>query len=140
MLNPWLLVGGCLSASAGLLHFAIILGGPDWYRFFGAGERMTRMAEKGLAYPTVVTSGIAAMLLLWAAYAFSGAGLIPRLPLLRIGLVAIASIYLLRAFALIPAIFLRPDLIGPFAWWSSGIVLVFGLVHAIGIRRGWKSV
>jgi hypothetical protein len=123
-----------------LLHLAIIAGGPDWYRFFGAGEQMARMAEQGLLFPTVVTAGIAAMLLLWAAYAFSGAGLIPRLPLLRIGLVAIASIYLLRAFAFAPAVFLRPDLIGAFDWWSSGIVLVFGLVHAIGIRRAWKAL
>jgi hypothetical protein len=80
------------------------------------------------------------MLFLWAAYAFSGAGLIPRLPLLRLGLVAIASVYLLRAFALLPALFLRPDLIGPFAWWSSAIVLAFGLVHAIGIWRGWSAL
>jgi hypothetical protein len=101
---------------------------------------MARMAERGEAYPAVVTVGIAAMLFLWAAYAFSGVGLIMRLPLLRIGLVAIASIYLLRAFALIPAFILRPDLIGSFDWWSSGIVLVFGLVHAIGIWRSWSAL
>jgi hypothetical protein len=101
---------------------------------------MARMAERGHAYPAIMATGIAAMLFLWAAYAFSGAGLIPRLPLLRVGLIAIASIYLLRALALVPASILRPDLIGPFAWWSSGIVLVFGLVHAVGIRRGWSAL
>ena len=27
---------------AALLHVACIVGGPAWYRFFGAGERMAR--------------------------------------------------------------------------------------------------
>jgi hypothetical protein len=138
--NRWLVVGGCLSAAAALLHLGIIFGGPAWYRFFGAGEGMARMAERGLAYPTIVTVGIAVILFTWAAYAFSGAGLIPRLPFLRLGLVVIASIYLLRGLAVLPTLLIRPDLIGPFAWWSSGIVLAFGLVYAAGIWRGWASL
>ena len=36
--NPWLVAGGILSALAALLHLAVIVGGPVWYRFFGAGE------------------------------------------------------------------------------------------------------
>jgi hypothetical protein len=38
--NFWLVGGGILSAIAALLHAAVIAGGPDWYRFFGAGEEM----------------------------------------------------------------------------------------------------
>ena len=45
--NPWLVTGGILSALAALLHLAVIAGGPDWYRFVGAGEEMARMAEQG---------------------------------------------------------------------------------------------
>jgi hypothetical protein len=57
--NPWLVTGGVLSAAAALLHVAIIAGGPDWYRFFGAGERMAHMAELGLLRPTLFALGIA---------------------------------------------------------------------------------
>ena len=74
--NKLLLFGGLLSAIAALLHIAIIIGGPQWYRFFGAGEELALMAEKGSWYPAVLTFGIAVVLLLWALYAFSGAGLI----------------------------------------------------------------
>ena len=44
--NPFLIAGGVLSALASLLHIAVIAGGPAWYRFFGAGEGMARMAER----------------------------------------------------------------------------------------------
>ena len=36
--NPALVTGGLLSVAASLLHIGCIIGGPDWYRFFGAGE------------------------------------------------------------------------------------------------------
>jgi hypothetical protein len=136
--NPWLIAAGTLSAAAALLHLAVIAGGPDWYRFFGAGERMARAAERGSATPALMTVAIASVLALWAAYAFAGAGLIRRLPLLRTGLVAISAIYLARGlFVLSPSSFARPDLSAGFMLWSSLIVLAFGLAYAIGTWRAW---
>lgn len=35
--NLWPVAGGGLSAAASLLHPAVIAGGPDGYRYFGAG-------------------------------------------------------------------------------------------------------
>ncbi len=69
----FLLAGGLLTGVAALLHVAIILGGPDWYRFFGAGEGMARLAARGSIYPTILTAGIAAILGVWMLYALSGA-------------------------------------------------------------------
>ena len=135
--NSWLIAGGTLSATAALLHVAIIFGGPDWYRFFGAGEDMARAAERGMARPALFTIGIAAILLVWSLYAFSGAGLIRRLPLLRTGLVAISAIYLLRALAPLPIALLAPGGISAFMIWSSLVVLVYGLTYAIGTWRAW---
>ena len=141
-MNRWLLLAGTLSAAASLLHLGVIVGGPAWYRFFGAGESMARMAERGDPTAALITVGIAAVLAVWAAYAFSGAGLIPRMPLLRTGLVVITGIYLLRGLVLIPAIALHPQGAGitPFVWWSSLIVLAYGLVHAIGTWTAWSAL
>lgn len=139
-LNYWLIAGGVLSAIATLMHIAIIIGGPGWYRFFGAGEAMARAAEQGRLMPTLVTLGIAAMLTVWAAYAFSGAGLIPRLPLLRPALVIISGIFLLRALAVVPFL-LTPTEQSPTFWlWSSAIVLIYGLAYAIGTRQAWPHL
>jgi hypothetical protein len=138
--NIWLITGGILSVIAALMHVAIIIGGPDWYRFFGAGEAMAQAAQAGRLMPTLVTLGIAGMLAIWAAYAFSGAGLIARLPLLRSGLVLISTIYLLRALAVIPML-LRPTEQGNAFWlWSSAIVLIYGLCYAIGTWRAWADL
>lgn len=134
-----LLLAGCLSSLAALLHLAVIVGGPDWYRFFGAGEGMARMAERGMIQPTLITIGIATVLAIWAAYAFSAAGLLPRLPLLRTGLVVITFIYLARGLIVVPAWLMGRD-INAFGWWSSLIVLVYGLAYFVGTWRAWPRL
>ena len=137
--NVWLLAGGWLSVAAALLHLACIFGGPDWYRFFGAGEGMARAAERGEMMPHLLTVCIAAMLALWAAYAFAGAGLIRPLPLMRTGLVAISAIYLLRGLVILPAAAIEHART-PFNIWSSLIVLAFGIIYAVGTWKAWPSL
>jgi hypothetical protein len=136
--NPWLVAGGWLSAAAALLHVGVIIGGPDWYRFFGAGEAMARMAERGSPVPALVTLAIAMVLAVWAAYAFAGAGLIRRLPLMRTALVAISTIYLARGLLIVPVL-LQP---APAAFdvWSSLVVLVYGATYALGTKRAWSQL
>lgn len=137
--NPWLAAAGALSAAASAAHLAIIVGGPRWYDFFGAGPRMVRLAEQGSPKAALITFGIAAVLAVWAAYAFSGAGLIPRLPLLKLGLAAISAIYLLRAVGYIPALYAAGAAVGAFAWISSAIVLLYAVVHIVGTLQLWRT-
>ena len=140
MRSYWLILAGGLSAFASLLHVATIAGGGDWYRFFGAGEDMARAAEAGSPMPGLVTAGIALILAIWALYAFSAAGLVRRLPLLRTALVLITSIYLLRAAALVPLLILKPQLVDTFAIVSSAIVLCYGLAYAVGTWSAWHAL
>ncbi|MDC8770172.1 hypothetical protein [Roseateles albus] len=137
--NHWLLLGAGLSAIAALLHVAIIFGGGDWYRFFGAGEAMARMAEAGRSYPALVTTGIALLLSVWSAYALAGAGwaLAAGLPWIKAALIAITGVYLLRGLAPLPLWLLAPAQVTPFWIWSSLICGVFGLVHLIGLIQVW---
>lgn len=136
----WLVAAGILSAGAAILHLAVIAGGPDWYRFFGAGEGMARLAEQGSFRPALITLGIAAILAVWAAYALAGAGLIRRLPLMRTALVAITAIYLLRGLVLAPLLAFRPDEVDAFTLWSSLIVLACGVTYALGTRQAWPAL
>ena len=133
--NRWLVLAGSLSIFAGLLHLAIIIGGANWYRFFGAGEELAVMAEQGSWVPGAVTAGIALVLFLWGLYAYSGAGLTRPLPWLKTGLMIIAIIYLLRGLAVIPAMIFMPITIDTFLLVSSAISTFFGISYIIGIRQ-----
>ncbi len=84
--NKCLLVAAIFCFVAAIAHFGCILFGGDWYRFFGAGEQMAQMAEQGLWYPTMVTSVIVVVLVVWGLYGLSGAGVIKRLPLTKLAL------------------------------------------------------
>ncbi len=138
----YLKLAGILSFIASALHLAIIVGGPSWYRLFGAGEAMAQMAEQGLWLPTAITVSIATVLAIWGAYAWSGAGVIVELPLLKPILILITLVYLLRGvFGLVlPHISNHPQITQntPAFWlWSSVICLMFGLVHLKGVFNKW---
>ena len=136
--NPWLIAGGWMSLAAAVVHVACIFGGPDWYRFFGAGEPIARAAERGSWGPPLITFGIASILTIWAAYAFAGAGLLPRLPLMSAALVAISAVYLARGLVILyPPVMGRSDLSAAFMLWSSLIVLAIGIAYAVGTWRAW---
>ena len=139
-MNIFLVVGALLSASAAMLHLFIIVGGPDWYRFFGAGERFARAAAQGHYYPALVTTGIAAVLGIWSAYALSGAGAISPLPLLRPVLIAITAVYVVRGLAFAPAVLAAGGRLTPFVLWSSAICLGLGIVHLVGLIQRWSAL
>ena len=138
--NIFLIIGAALSALAALLHVGCILFGASWYRFFGAGEQMARMAAAGHWYPTVLTSLIVAILSGWSLYALSGAGVIRRLPLVRLALCVITGIYLLRAVAFVPFHPYFPGNSSAFWLWSSAICFVIGLVHLVGLWQAWPRL
>ena len=101
---------------------------------------MARLAEQGSMQPTMITGAIVLVLTTWSLYAFSAAGIIARLPLLRIALVLITAIYLVRGIA---GFFLINSPMGrtPEFWlWSSAICLSVGVFHLIGLKQQWAHL
>ena len=140
--NKLLIIGGALSLVASLLHIGIVIGGSDWYRFFGAGERMAELAEFGSAYPAIITITIAIVLALWGLYAFSGARIIRPLPLLKQVLAIISFVYISRGVFGIPmVIYLDHPYLNEleermtFMIFSSVISLSLGLFYWFGLAR-----
>jgi hypothetical protein len=131
-----------LAATAGAaLHIAIIFGGPDWYAFFGAPRGLVEMARAGNPRAPISCLVIAAFLTLLAAYAFSGAGAIRRLPFLRLGLASIAIVLILRGALFVPLVAWRPGALSsvcdchdvdPFLILTSLVCLAMGVGYALG--------
>jgi hypothetical protein len=138
-MNEYLILGGTFSILAALLHIAIIIGGPDWYRFWGAGERMVVMAENGSWLPAILTFIIFLILFLWGLYAFSGAGLIKRLPFLKTALVLISLIYLIRGLSLV-ILLLSPSHVTSFLFWTSLVSFIVGVTYSFGTKQVWASI
>ena len=136
-MNSFLVAAAGLSALAAFLHVGCIIFGASWYRFFGAGERMAQLAAAGSRFPTLVTTGIAAVLAVWSLYALSAAGIGPRLPFARLVLCGVAGVYLVRGLV---GFFLVANPLGrsvAFWLWSSAICLVIAAVHVVGLWQSW---
>ncbi|MGA9333570.1 MAG: hypothetical protein WBV39_04765 [Rudaea sp.] len=141
MTNPCLLAGAFLSAVASLLHVGCIVFGASWYRLFGAGERMARLAAAGSVVPVIITAGIAAVLALWSLYALSGAGVIARLPFIHVALCTIGGIYVARGVTGFGLAALAPGERSVAFWcWSSLICLGIGALYVVGTWQVWSAL
>ena len=139
--NPFLVVGGTLSAIAALLHFGCIVFGASWYRFFGASDRIVRLADAGSIAPAILTACIALGLVVWSLFAFSGAGVIPRLPLRRAALCSITAVYLVRGLTGLAFATYAPGIRGAAFWWCSSIICMgIGALHLLGTQQAWPSL
>ena len=141
--NQWLKLGGILSFAIALLHVIIIFVGASAYRYFGAGEDMAAAAESGSAFPALLTFVLVAVFAIWGFYGLSGAGVIRRLPLLKIALLLIGAVYTLRGFAVFQQLFqiaassaevARREIV------FSLVSLIIGLAYLIGTVKSWRSL
>lgn len=138
--NATLIVASAFSACAAMVHFACVFRGASCFRRLGAGDRFIRLISQGHWYPRFFTFMVGLFLSLWSLYALSGAGVISRLPLINSVLIAITTVYLLRAISF-PI--LKSYITGnsdTFWYVSSSISLVVGLFHLVGIVQVWKSL
>jgi hypothetical protein len=141
--RPWLLAAGWMSVAAAVAHFACIFGGPDWYIFLGAPRRFAYAAGRGELLPLSIAFALGGMLSVWAAFAFSAAGTLRRLPLRRLALFLISAVLLIRGigYFIIPdSQFWRPDLSQTFLITSSAICVVMGACFALGTWQAWPQL
>jgi len=126
-----------MSALISLLHFILTIKPELFYRLIIMSQESalapTAGQGSGLAIATLV---LALIFAIWAIYAFSGAGLIKPLPLLRKVLIIISVIYILRSLFLPLEIYMVLTKGHPFQFVVySTISLVTGLLYLIGILK-----
>lgn len=138
-----LAVGGALSAALALLHIVVIVLGPPGYRYFGAPDEFATMTEAGSLAPAMLTAVFAVIFGVWAVYGFGGARMIPRPPMVRLGLVVIAAVYILRGLSAVPEalLLLRTPGAFPVRFLLFSIAsLLIGICYALGTRQAWRRL
>ena len=132
---PLLVAAGC-SVFVAVLHVSIAIAGPAWYRYFGAPSLAARIEAGAPLVPTLLALAVAAVFVLWACYALSGAGAIRHLPLLRTALYVIGGVYLLRGLQVVPEVVGagRGALPGRYAVFSAFSACA-GVVYLLGVIR-----
>lgn len=138
--NLWLILAAASCGLAALAHVGCMVFGASWYRFFGAGEQMARLAEQGSWQPTLITAAITAVLLVWSAYALAGAGVIMQLPWTRPILLLISLVFLLRGSAFILLMGKFPENSLTFWLVSSAICLLIGGLFSVGLYQRWQAL
>ncbi len=92
----------------------------------------------------LVGEAAALILVIFGLYALSGAGSIRRLPLLRLGLIGISSLYLLRGlFFILSLLIILGILEGEILIQGEISTLVFlaaGIAYAIGTVLNWRDM
>jgi hypothetical protein len=125
--------GGSASFALAALHVLIIAIGAPAYAYFGRPDLAER-ATAGSLLPPLATLALTFLLSVWGVYAYSGARLIRRVPLLRTGLVTVSVIYLARGLVLLADVarWLSDESFPPRQAVFSAGALAIGVCYAIG--------
>jgi hypothetical protein len=140
--RAWLLVAGAVSSAMALFHIGIVVMGETAYWRFG-GSSFAERAAAGSWVPAAMLLTIAAVFALFAFYAFAGARLGPRPPLLRTGLIVISLLYGVHGLFVVPEIVARlthrasgmPSHLG-----VDAIFLATALPYVIGTALAWPDL
>jgi hypothetical protein len=139
MLNIPLTLASLGSFIVACVHIIVILRGADAYRYFGAGEQIAQMAERGSPLPAILTAVLVCIFLLWAYYPLTALGVSEPLPFLQPALILIGSIYTLRGLLLVVELAARMSIITwradvrPQDPWFSAISLSLGIFYLWGV-------
>jgi hypothetical protein len=129
-----LVIAGVLSLA--VAAFQIFLGfSPEASAYLGGPTDQPLLLVASLVVGSIFA--------VWGLYGLSGAGVIRRLPLLRLGLIVIGGIYTLRGISLIlmllvmAGIIAGPQPIPPQAFISSLVSFVIGIAYLVGTVAAW---
>jgi hypothetical protein len=138
-----LVAGGIANFAVAALHLRIVFLGPAGYRYFGAGEHLATMAQNGSALPALVTIALAVCFALFGYCALSGAGVYPRLPLLRWILLGVGIVYTLRGLLILVElgrILSLPGTEPARELVFSAVALIIGLLYLVGLLLRWNQL
>jgi Na+-driven multidrug efflux pump len=145
MKNPnllWVYLAILIAAAGVLIHVGALFAGESWFVFFNAPPSVVASARAGTWLAPVSGLAIAGLMGLCGYYAASSIGRVPRPPLQRPGLAAMATVCLVRALLLPVLAVSHPELRNTFeivaaiVWGvaGAGLAVAFKLARTPAAR------
>jgi hypothetical protein len=138
--SSMLVLAGSLSLAVAALH-AVMAFSPAMCRSFGAPESFV---ARGPVVVLVVTLLLAMVFASWGLYALSGAGWLPRLPLLLPALVGIGAIFTMRGLLVLVQLLVLAGVlrsrvpVGRRDVVFSTVSLLIGIAYLVGTFASWQ--
>jgi len=136
-----LVIGAGLNFMVAGLHVAMPIVGAPAYLYYGRAD-LASLAEHDPVLPGLIVLPLAVVFAGFGFYGLSGAGVIRRLPLLRLGLLLIGGAYTLRGTILVlDLVRVARGLDYPIRQPAfSAVALAIGLLLLAGTARRWHHL
>lgn len=131
-------LGGYINILIAIAHIICLFNAQYFFEVTGVGENMRRNAEIHPLLPYAMTIFVSVIFFIFGLYGISGAGKIRKLPLLKVGIFTIATIYLIRG---VVGAIANIAFESSFQWYHllfSICALGIGLSYLSGGLRKWK--
>lgn len=130
---------GVIAQMAAIWHLLCIWGGVNWFVFARAPQQIITSAAQGTLLAPIATLVVAGLMLACSIFAFSAAGVIRRVPLMKSALVSLSILCILRgASALITLIYtLQWDV---WQMVASSVWLYVGICFAAGSVKQYRRI
>ena len=131
-----LISGGVIASAAAIWHLLCIWGGPSWFAFARAPKQLIDSAQQGTLLAPVSTLIVAGLMLACTVFAFSAAGLIRKVPLVKPALITIALLCTVRGLVGIPTFVTAAgvdiwQIVASTVWLYVGICFIVGSIEHI---------
>lgn len=131
----WVYLSILIALAGVVIHVGAAIAGPTWFEFFNAPPSVQASARAGTWLAPASALAIAALMGVCGAYAASALKMIPRLPLLTVGLAGMSAVCLIRALLLPVLAISHPELRNTF---ETVAAIVWGAA-GVGFAVAWQA-
>tara|TARA_Y100001968_G_scaffold322586_1_gene358923 strand:+ start:4133 stop:4570 length:438 start_codon:yes stop_codon:yes gene_type:complete len=129
-----LFIAGVIAVLTAFAHLSCIFLGPQCFETQMAPVSVIESAKAGTLLAPLGTVVVSTVFIVFGCYAFSGATLIRRLPLLSFGIYAIAAACIIRGILPIQLWIRQPDRVTDTVLIVGGVWLLVGLCYFFGYK------
>jgi hypothetical protein len=130
----FLVLAATITIATALAHMSCIYFGPECYSLQMAPPFVVKWAQEGSYLAALAAVVVSSIFIVMGLYALSGAGLIRRLPLLKLGLYTITTVCIIRGLLGMQLWLRHQEKIDVSVFYVGLVWLVVGLLYLFGCR------